>query len=148
MPGHLTDINWYIKDPVELRGLQSNYWMENRTTVIKELFELRLLLNKSNKLANQQTELDFSIVDDEFIAFVSNEDNPSFILLSKKRNTNGKWQLSSTPYCYFLKTFISNELNNVQKELKTYLKDPKDINEILLFHMKKLLRGLLIEKFD
>lgn len=122
--------------------------MENRSTVIKELFELRVLLNRSNKLANRQTELDFDIKDNEFIAFVSGEDEPFFIKLSKKRSTNEKWQLTSTPYGYFLKMFISDELNKVQKELKTYMKNPKDINEILLFHMKQTLRNLLTDKFD
>lgn len=42
--------------PLHLSGT-----MENRTEVIKEYFELRLLLNRANQKSNQKTELDFEI---------------------------------------------------------------------------------------
>lgn len=120
--------------------------MENRSVVVKELFELRVLLNKSNKLANQQSELNFGIDDTQFIAFAAGEKSPSFILLANRKSIKEKWQISSIPYFYTLRKELVEELNNAQTELKSYLRDPKDINEILLFHMKQLLRSLFLEK--
>lgn len=124
--------------------LQLLIFMENRNAIVKELFELRVLLNKSNKQANQKTDLDFNIVNDQFIAFTEIAKWSPFILLSEKRGKTDKWQPAPIPYFFRLRIWISNELNEVQSELKRYMNDPKDINEVLLFHIKQKLRSLLI----
>ena len=122
--------------------------MENRSLIITELFELRVLLNKSNKIANQKTEMDFAILNDQFFAFVGTPNTPPRILLAIRKKQTGGWIPSIAPYFYLLRKFISDELNEVQKNLKIYTRDPNDINENLLLHMKLYLRSLLLEKFE
>lgn len=122
--------------------------MENRSAVVKELFELRVLLNKSNQLANQKTEIDFDIKNNDFIAFIPAKTKQSCILLAKKSLKNEKWHISEAPYCYFLRKAVAEELNRIQNELITTHKNPLIIKGILLFRVKEKLRSLLLEKLD
>lgn len=110
--------------------------MEERAHIVKELFELRIYLNKSNVKVNQKTELKFEINKKlngtyEFICFVNSAKKFPYIVLSYKiKQFWSKLDLNRFPY---LEEFCTYELNK---------------NEALLKDQKKLANYIQKRLFD
>ena len=92
--------------------------MENRSELVKELFELRVYLNKSNQKSNQKTELKFEIrqstsskFQTELICCLSGIKSTAFVVLSRKTDKL-KWIWPNPVHFPHLSEFFSNELNS------------------------------------
>ena len=92
-------------------------FMENRSDIVRELYELRLFLNKANLKANQKTELKFEIrksidpkIKNEFVCYLTGASNPIFITLSYQKIAG--WKGASLSSFYHLEKICTELLNN------------------------------------
>ena len=126
--------------------------MENRSEIVRELFDLRVLLNKSNIVANEKTELVFYIIEPkinndsvQFIARLKGSHNQSLVVLAEKVRKD-IWKMSKFHHFYYLREFCVKELNTKTEELKVLVKYGNQMNTLLNDHMNKIFRNLGIQK--
>ena len=98
-----------------------SFGMQNRTEVVKEYFELMVLLNQANQKSNQKTEMVFDIrtvgrrqIRYKLVALIKGSQT-SFIALcdfSEKKY----WAVPKDSRFFYLGSFLAYELNQKQKE--------------------------------
>ncbi len=125
--------------PLHLSGT-----MENRTEVIKEYFELRLLLNRANQKSNQKTELDFEIrklsnLEFHFIAFAKGHLPKAFLSICHT-NDYIKWLTPDQSRFHYLGKYCADELNKKQSQLNNI--NLEQSKKFLVDHVRIRLRSL------
>lgn len=90
--------------------------MQNRELIVKELFELRLLLNRSNPKPNQKTEIEFCLHISKDPLFKSEfvirlKEFPSTAITLSRKNKKLKWEIPSVSYAPYLEDFCIVMLN-------------------------------------
>lgn len=112
--------------------------MENREKISADYFELRVLLNRTNLVRNQKTEVQFIIIkktasDYSLMATLSGLTNPKFMELCEM-STEKYWMPSGYSGLIYLETFCAeflqrnlgfksskDDINKVAQNLKTEL---------------------------
>ena len=117
--------------------------MHNREQIIKEYFQLRILLNRSNNLANQKTEMVFEI---------QSRPNQEFVLVAKLKSDviRGGLILAKKPKLKNWSAFGFTGLDSLEEYCSDLLMEVFDEFELLKSQEKlnQELRGLGIQKFD
>ena len=128
--------------------------MENRSEIVSELFELRVLLNKANLVANQKSELIFDLVESksyskskQFICLLKGVNNSSFVVLAEQMGTTA-WREPSISRFYYLEGFCASELERIQTTVGLKMKSYHKLRDTLLNHMNNQLRSLGIQKSE
>lgn len=103
--------------------------MENRSQILRELFELIIYLNKGNTKANAKTNLVFDIKKNNFGCYLRGIKNSNFLILCYK-NSNNKWQASGYTKFINLEDYCIEHLNfhkNETQALKNIIDDLRSL---------------------
>ena len=104
--------------------------MENRSEIVRELFELRVLLNRRNATANIKTSLAFEIRKIEefeyFGCYLKGVNNPVFLKLSR-RHEQGAWTPSLTTRFAFTEDFCAKFLNKNQSNVELLVRQLRSL---------------------
>jgi hypothetical protein len=121
--------------------------------IISEFQNLRLLLNQSNRIANEETKFLFeirrtSLSEYRMFASVKNKSEEHRVAVAK-RDKSRTWERSGYTKCSNLENFCALELNNAENKFDFkyrlfYLSDPQI--ESLTNTINSIFSSLLIEK--